>query len=151
MDVTARARLRSPADLAFAAVADLGTYPSWMGLVRTSVAAPGHPDDAGPAWNVEVGARLGPVWKTKRVRMVRTEQRPLRGVRFERAEHDGRAHSPWVLVAEVEAAGSGSEVEFHLHYGGPRLPPLVDRGLRAELGRSGPRLDAHVGAMPSPG
>ena len=37
---------------------------------------------------------------------------------FERAEADGRTHSPWVLRARVEEHDGTSTLHMHLHYGG---------------------------------
>jgi hypothetical protein len=95
---------------------------------------------------VEVGARLGPIWKTKTVRMVRTVHEPFSSVCFERSEQDGRRHSPWVLTAEVApgAEGQGASVAVHLHYGGGGWMPLVELALRAEMSGAGERLDAHL-------
>jgi hypothetical protein len=65
-------------------------------------------------------------------------------VRFERVEHDGRQHSPWVLSAQVDAAEDGSRLSMHLHYGGSLGGPLVERLLAEEISRSRPRLLALV-------
>ncbi|MEI6497408.1 MAG: SRPBCC family protein [Actinomycetota bacterium] len=103
----------------FALVDELDDYPAWMSLVHR--AEPLAPDAEGrPAWMVELRARLGPLARSKRLRMVRTVFDPAAGtLRFERAELDGRAHSPWVLDAVVvTAVGSGSRLDMHLHYGG---------------------------------
>ena len=87
----------------FAWVDDLGRYPDWLDIVPRAVAVEPHPDDAGPAWSVDLRGRLGPLARSKRLRMVRTALEPGR-VRFERVEHDGRRHSPWVLEAAVDEA-----------------------------------------------
>jgi hypothetical protein len=72
--------------------------------------------------------------------MARTVHEPGR-VRFERAERDGRQHSPWVLSAEVTGtAGGSSRLRMHLHYGGSLVGPLVERLLADEIARSRPRL-----------
>jgi hypothetical protein len=66
-------------------------------------------------------------------------------VRFERLEHDGRRHSPWVLRAEVTDLGEGgSRLTMHLHYGGSLGGPVVERLLAEEIRRSRPRLLALV-------
>jgi hypothetical protein len=96
----------------------LDRYPAWMPLTHR-VEVDGVDADGRPAWQVELRARLGPFARSKRLRMVRTVHEPAAGrVRFERAETDGRAHSPWVLDAEVAATSGGCRLSMHLHYGG---------------------------------
>jgi hypothetical protein len=73
--------------------------------------------------------------------MVRAEIDAPATVTFERRERDGRAHSPWVLRAEVTADGDGgSRLTMHLHYGGGLWGPVLERMLREEIERSRPRL-----------
>lgn len=72
-----------------------------------------------PAWQVELRGRVGLLARSKRLRMQRTVHDSDRHrVVFERAEADGRRHSPWVLTAEVTQCGPLSELRMHLHYGG---------------------------------
>ena len=141
--MTGRARLASTADAVFGEISDLTTYPEWLGIVR-SVRVDGD------GWLVDIGARLGPVWRTKRVRMVRAECRPPKLVRFERQERDGKSHSDWVLTGEVEVDGGpdGNEpptmLTMHVHYGGAMWLPLLDRVLAEEIRRGGRRLAARL-------
>ncbi len=102
---------------------DLSRYPRWMALVHRVEPLP--PGEDGPAWMVELRARVGPLARSKRLRMVRTETAPDRTAVFERRESDGRAHSPWVLRVEVRPIDDGSDgrdpltsLDVHLHYGG---------------------------------
>jgi hypothetical protein len=97
-------------------VDDLSRYPAWLDLVHRAVRVAGT--DA-PTWDVELRARVGPLARSKRLRMERTVHDPAAGrVVFERREADGRRHSPWTLSAEIMASGSGSTLAMHLHYGG---------------------------------
>ena len=139
MDVTADLDAPCPPDELFAWVDDLGRYPQWLDIVPRASAADPHPDDPGPAWSVDLRGRLGPFARSKRLRMARTVHEPGR-VRFERAERDGRQHSPWVLSAEVTGVAGGSRLRMHLHYGGSLFGPLVERLLADEIARSRPRL-----------
>lgn len=139
MDVTADLDAPCPPDELFAWVDDLGRYPQWLDIVPRASAADPHPDDPGPAWSVDLRGRLGPFARSKRLRMARTVHEPGR-VRFERAERDGRQHSPWVLSAEVTGVAGGSRLRMHLHYGGSLVGPLVERLLADEIARSRPRL-----------
>ncbi|HEX6424550.1 MAG TPA: SRPBCC family protein [Acidimicrobiales bacterium] len=139
MDVTADLDAPCPPDELFAWVDDLGRYPRWLDIVPRASTVDPHPDDPGPAWSVDLRGRLGPFARSKRLRMARTVHEPHR-VRFERTEHDGRQHSPWVLSAEVTGTDGGSRLRMHLHYGGSLVGPLVERLLADEIARSRPRL-----------
>ena len=129
-----------PATL-FAVVDDLGHYPDWLSIVpRAVVDAAGAEDQGAPAWIVDLRGRLGPLARSKRLRMVRTEHEPDRRARFERRELDGRSHSAWVLDAQVAPAGAGSRLTMALHYGGSFGGSVLERMLRDEIERSRPRL-----------
>lgn len=152
MDVDAAAELPVPITRAYASLADLGTYPAWLGIVQAAVPADPADGDAGPAWWVDLGARLGPLRRTKRVRMVRTDATEPRRVRFERVEHDGRAHADWILTGELEPRGEAAcHLAMHLHYGGSRTLPIADVVLAREIRRAGGRLAAVLTAEAGPG
>lgn len=143
MDVTADLEAPcTPAEL-FAWVEDLGRYPAWLEIVPRAAPVDAHSDDPGPAWSVDLRGRLGPLARSKRLRMVRTALDAGR-VRFERVEHDGRRHSPWVLEATVDETAGGARLRVHLHYGGSLVGPLIERLLADEITRSRPRLLALV-------
>jgi hypothetical protein len=144
MDVTATLDAPcGPAEL-YTWVEGLDSYPRWLDIVPRAERVDGHPDDAGPAWVVDLRGRLGPFARAKRLRMVRTRHDSPEAVRFERAEHDGREHSPWVLDARVDATPEGSRLTMHLHYGGRLWVSPLDRLLTDEIERSRPRLLALV-------
>ena len=145
MDVTVE--LEAPATPAamFAAVGDLGRYPAWLEIVPRAVPvepAPAAPAGVAalPAWSVDLRGRVGPLARSKRLRMVRTEHEPDRHARFERVETDGRHHSPWVLDALVRPEGDGSHLTMVLHYGGALFGPVLERILVEEIDRSKARL-----------
>jgi uncharacterized protein YndB with AHSA1/START domain len=151
MDLTGEGVIPAPPDAVFAMVSDLSTYPQWLGIVLGVAPGRAGPDD--DAWLVDLGARLGPLRKTKRVRMVRVTWAPPIGVVvFERKELDGREHSPWRLAAEVgevgaevgAGSGAGSHLTMHLHYGGNRWFPGLDLVLREEVKRAVGRLSKLV-------
>jgi len=140
VDVTAEMEAQAPAEALFAWIEDLGRYPEWLGLVSRAEPAAPHADDEGPAWSIDLRARVGPLARAKRLRMVRTVHDAPRRATFERREHDGRNHSPWVLRAEIEGDGDPSRLVMHLHYGGAMFESVADRLLRDEIARSRPRL-----------
>jgi hypothetical protein len=127
----------SPGTL-FAWVDDLARYPSWLRLV-TRVDADGGTVEH-PGWLIDLRGRLGPLARSKRLRMTRTQWEPDRVVVFERDELDSREHSAWVLRAEVAAQPGGSRLAMHLHYSGRLWAPVLDRLLGEEIERAQARL-----------
>jgi hypothetical protein len=147
MDVAATLTCPSNVPAMYAVVADLGRYPEWLDIVPAAVRVDEDAGDPGPAWSVDLRGQLGPLRRTKRLRMVRTEADAPHRVRFERRELDGRSHSPWVMTAEVsEAVGDGDvTLSMSLHYGGTLWVPALDRVLADEIRRGRSRLAALVG------
>jgi hypothetical protein len=146
VDLEGTASLTADPAAVYEVVADLGTYPDWLGIVFGAEVAPHSAQDVGPAWMVDLGARIGPLPLTKRVRMVRTQHLPPKVARFERQEHDGGSHSDWILIAEVEVADRGSVLTVRLHYGGASRLPGVDAILREEIRKAGGRLQMRLDA-----
>jgi len=144
VDITATLEAPVAPAALFAWVDDLSRYPDWLDIVPRAVAASPHAHDVGPAWSVDLRGRFGPFARSKRLRMVRTACEPHRHARFERVEHDGRDHSPWVLDAEVEGTADASRLTMRLHYGGRLWMPALDRLLADEIERSRPRLLARL-------
>jgi hypothetical protein len=139
VDVTATLDAPHPPGVVFPWVADLALYPSWLGMVVRAEPAP-EPE----TWVVDLRGRLGPLSRSKRLRMVRTGIEEDRSVRFERDERDGREHSPWVLDATVEAAPGGTRLDVRLHYGGSLFGPMLEKVLATEIERSRTRLLACI-------
>jgi hypothetical protein len=140
VELTAGLEAKCPAEELFAWVEDLGRYPQWLEIVPRAV-----PEDGAPGtWTVDLRGRLGPLARSKRLRMVRTLHQPPERVVFERQERDGRSHAPWVLSAEVEPTPTGSRLAMTLHYGGGLWAPLLERMLRDEITRSRARLLAQL-------
>jgi hypothetical protein len=124
-------------------VADLGTYPGWLDIVPRAEPVEGHPDDPGPAWSVDLRGQLGPLRRSKRLRMVRRRDEPTL-VEFERRELDDRSHSEWILSARISPGVDVSTLTMQLHYGGSMWMPMLDRLLADEIERSRGRLLAAV-------
>ncbi len=122
-----------PADL-FAWVDDLARYPQWLSIVTRA-----EPDGDG-GWMVDLRGRLGPLARSKRLRMARTVLEPEHLAVFERAERDVRHHAAWILRAEVTPAPAGSHLEMQLHYGGSLWGSVIERLLRDEIEQSRARL-----------
>jgi uncharacterized protein YndB with AHSA1/START domain len=141
VDVVATLDTPHPPARVWEVVSDLGTYPAWLDIVPRADAA----DDG--SWTVDLRGRLGPFARSKRLRMIRTEAESPALAVFEREETDGRQHSPWVLRAEVVAAGDGSTLTMRLHYGGSPWGPVLERLLGDTIERSRGRLLAVLDAV----
>lgn len=124
MEIERHTLVPGPPERAFALVDDLSAYPAWMDLVHEVTEAPSADDRR--VWDVELQAQVGPFARSKRLRMVRVIHDPARRVVFERAEIDGRRHSPWVLAATLKpdtvqpdvSDGGGTRLTMTLTYGG---------------------------------
>jgi hypothetical protein len=148
--VAAELITRAEPDAIFPWIDDLGRYPQWLDIVRRAEPAAADPGDAGPAWWVDLRGRLGPLSRSKRLRMVRVDRRPPTAVAFERRELDGRSHSPWLMGATIEAAAGGSRLHVELKYEGTLFAPLLERLLSEEIERSKDRLGELVRRPPAP-
>lgn len=148
MDVTADLHAPCDPETLFAWVEDLERYPQWLSIVPRAQPDPERTGDRGIAWRIDLRGRIGPLSRSKRLRMVRTRHEPPHVAVFEREEQDGQDHAPWVLRATVTPEPNGSKLTMHLHYGGRLWEPLVERLLRDEIDASRARLLALV-ASPS--
>ena len=138
--------LAASAEEVFAHVDDLTRYPEWMELVHdVAPAAPDAPDR--PTWDVELRAHIGPLARSKRLRMARTVHLPAERVVFERAEVDGRVHAPWVLEATTrQLTAESTELKMHLRYGGSLWTgALLQRVLDEHVERGAASLAAMLG------
>jgi hypothetical protein len=149
VDFSATMQAPCSADALFREVEDLAGYPSWLSIVTRAEPVPAEVGDvgpgSGPAWSVELRGRIGPLARSKRLRMVRTRHDRGRVVRFERRETDGRHHAPWVLDATVTPIDDqASELEMSLHYGGSFGGGLIEKLLADEIEASRPRLVERV-------
>jgi hypothetical protein len=132
----------------FEQIATLDRYPPWMRLVHR--VSPLPPDRAGPAWWVELRARVGPFTRSKQLRMVRTQFVENRFVRFERVQDDDRDHAAWVLTGEVADTEVGAELTMHLEYTGELWSMTVlGRILDDEVRRGTTALGVLLSAAPS--
>ncbi|MEM7091627.1 MAG: SRPBCC family protein [Actinomycetota bacterium] len=143
MDRRISASVSAPPARTIDTLSDLGTYPEWLSLVTGADPV----DDE--TWMVTLRARLGPLARSKRLRMTRTHLDATR-VRFERNEVDGREHAEWILEAAVapaedsETSHARSEVVVHLHYSGSLWSGPLEIALSAFEGSAAERLDAYL-------
>lgn len=145
MKRTIAAQLDASPERVFDVLADLGTYVKWLDLVtRVDPAAPAS-GDAGPAWIVTLRARVGPLSRSKRLRMVRTHENRPASVRFERTETDGRTHSPWLLNVTIDGEGP-CDVRVDLNYEGGLWTAPLGGILGSQADDAVPRLQALVSA-----
>ncbi|MET0489858.1 MAG: SRPBCC family protein [Acidimicrobiales bacterium] len=124
----------------FAVVEDLARYADWLDIVVAAIPTEARPGDEGPAWSVELRGRIGPLARSKRLRMVRVRHDVPEQVVFERREPGERSRSPWTLTAQVEPTDPGSRLTMSLHYGGALWGSMLERLLADEVERARPRL-----------
>lgn len=139
-------------DDVFAVVADLGHYDQLLDIVHKTdvepIPAPRPTDadiadeitDGAPAWSVTLRAKLGPLARSKRLRMVRALHQPPGAVRFERQELDGREHSTWTLSVTVAPTPTGSQVIMALEYGGGLWSSALGGILETQVERASANL-----------
>ena len=121
-------------------LADLSTYPSWLGLVHAAETE----DGMNGTYLVTLRAKVGPFARSKMLRMVRSELTEG-AVRFDRAETDGRQHSNWTMTIDACSAPSGgSDLEIALDYDGDLWSGPLQLILDAQADKAGRRLDAYV-------
>ncbi len=156
MDVYASLEAPCDADVLFGLVDDLARYPHWIDLVHRADPVADATWDVvsdNPAWLIELRARVGPLARSKRLRMKRTEHDPVaRHVVFSRSEADSRRHSAWVLTADVTSAPGASSpgasaLNMHLHYGGGLWTGgILERALADQITNGRARLVALASA-----
>ncbi len=151
MDRVVEAHIGAPPEAVGAALCDLATYQRWLDLVNTAEPANPLPGDAGPAWWVTLRARIGPLARSKRLRMVRVEHEPCTSARFERVEVDGREHSAWTLDVGVEPDQDGSRMRLELTYGGPLWSSVLDGALGSQIKAATPALADYLSNGEAPG
>ncbi len=139
MRVVAALEAPCPPATMYAWVAALDRYPAWLSIVPRAV--PLDDADGGrPAWLVDLRARIGPLARSKRLRMVRSESIEGERVVFVREELDGRSHGEWSMVAEVSSLGDGCTLSMELTYEGRFGVSVLERLLADEIERSRERL-----------
>lgn len=141
MDVNATVEAHCEPDAMRAWIHDLDRYPQWLSIVPRADRLDGTGDAA--VWEVELRAKVGPIARSKKLRMRRVIDEPDH-VRFERDEIDGRQHSPWVLDAVVEPLDGSVRLVMDLHYGGSFGGGLVERLLSDEIESSKEKLRSLV-------
>lgn len=130
----------------------LDAYPAWMGLVYRATPEQGSEP---AAWQVDLRARLGPLARSKRLRMERVVAADPHVLEFRRSERDGREHGQWMLRAEISplpGEHAVTHVRVTLHYEGAHWASgLLERVLHDEIEQSKVRLTDLVSAGGAPG
>ncbi len=137
----------APIEHVFPIIADLSHYPQLLEVVHHVAGQPGDRQNSAtcenPAWLVTLRTQIGPLARSKRLRMVRTVHQPLAEVCFERRENDDRQHSPWTMSSTVLPLTdkSGTRVTMGLHYGGRLWTSLLDGVLEAQIRQATTNLE----------
>lgn len=145
--------LAAPPTNVFPVLADLTHYRDLIGLIHKI-----EQDTDEATWIVTLRAKIGPLARSKRLRMRRTVCDAPHRVRFERDEVDGRSHSPWTLEATVEpgtSTGAGTDadasttaesstVTMVLAYGGSLWSPMLNTVLDSQVEQAKAKLQEMV-------
>lgn len=123
----------------FDVVADLETYPEWLELVDNVQTGDSQHQSA---WLVTLKARLGPISRSKKLRMVKSVNYPK--VEFERAETLTKDFSQWKMLAEVSESSEGSTVNIELSYGGRFWSSTLEKVMESQIERVAKRLESYV-------
>lgn len=130
----------------YAEVAVLDHYSEWLDIVERVEAAAKLAGDEGPAWFVQLRGKVGPLSRSKKLRMVRTVAQESSHVVFERREADGKSHSSWILRADITPNEQATELKMTLHYGGGLFDGVVERLLKGEIEAAKRRLRTRLEA-----
>lgn len=145
MNVEASFEAPCTPELLFSIVEDLGNITPWLDLLGGAEPSPADPADTGPAWGATFAIKLGPLTKTKDVRLVRIVHSPQADVVYERHEvpvegRDVAQIAMWRLTMTVSPTDAGSALHVHVFYGGDALGDMAEGILTKELNKSRPAL-----------
>ncbi len=128
----------------FAVVGELTTYSEWLDVVD---AVEPDTDGNGSAWIVTLRARIGPLSRSKRLRMVSVPQGAPYHARFERCELDGKNHSTWVFEVAVDPLDRpplASRAKLELTYDGSLWSGMLDGVLDAAAEKATDNLRRYI-------
>ncbi|MCP4227333.1 MAG: SRPBCC family protein [Actinomycetia bacterium] len=141
----------APVEHVFPIIADLSRYPQLLDVVHRVESADSNAQDGSsdssdsddPVWLITLRTQIGPLARSKRLRVVRTVHQPLAEAIFERQETDDRHHSPWTLSTTLEPLSDGqrTQVTMALHYGGRLWTSLLDGVLEAQIHQATANLE----------
>ena len=139
--VTAEGDVAQPPQQVFSIVGDPLTYSSWCGGVLDVEAAPAAEHEP-PAWFIRVGARVGLIKMSTRLRMELVIDEPPTHLAFQRRELNQPGHSRASLRVDVRATATGSTVVTTIELGASKLPPGAEALLRREVRKSSKRIES---------
>ena len=143
MNLTAAMQAPCAPEALFSWVDDLSRYPSWLGIVER--AEPLFPlADGEAAWMVDLRGKVGPLARSKRLRMVRTDRTSRREPCSSAGRPTGATTPPGCWRPRSPRSTAAARSAMRLHYGGALWGPVLERLLGDEVDRSRDRLLALV-------
>jgi len=120
-------------------VSDLETYPEWLDLVDKV-----EPETDTEAWLVTLTAKIGPIKRSKKLRMVRKPAE--KSTIFERQETHDRDFSSWVMQATVQPGESenSAALTVDLSYDGSYWSSALEAILEAKTPKVKKKLEAYL-------
>lgn len=131
----------------FDVIANVDTYADWLEVVQRVEPATGSTSSVdgaaeGPAWFVTLRAKLGPLARSKRLRVAPDIAAEPSRFRLVRTELDGRNHSPWIFDSSLdEAATDTTKLTMTLTYGGSLWSPALTGVLERQLTSAAAKLE----------
>ncbi len=145
MNVEATFEAPCEPELMFSLMEDLENITPWLDLLGGAERTTADPSDVGPAWDATFAIKLGPLTKTKDVRLVQIVHEPYEKVVYERHElpiegKDASQIAMWRLTMKVSPTDTGSLLYVHVFYGAEALGDMAEGILTKELNKARPAL-----------
>ncbi len=141
------ATVNKPLDSVWPVVSDLATFPQWIEIVDTVVVDAGEP----PAHFVILKARLGPISRSKKLRMVQTarggesDPEANNSVTFERQETHDIEVAMWKMnVTACSTGESSTQLSISLSYDGELWLPAFGAILDSQVPKTIESLERYI-------
>ena len=140
MKRTIEIRVNAPVEKVFETLRDLviSNFTRFVDLVEPETP---ESDSELAAWQVTLRARIGPLSRMKRLRMVRTKDN-ANSIIFSRQETDGKEHADWVLdIGLISLGAKESTITIEISYRGKLWNGSVDKALQSHIESAQKKLD----------
>ena len=142
MKRTIEIRVNAPVEKVFETLRDLIIFQTLLEFVDSVEPETSESDSELAAWQVTLRARIGPLSRMKRLRMVRTKNITNSHIIFSREETDGKDHADWTLKIGLSSLDAKeSTIALEIAYGGKLWSGSVDKALYSEIESAQKKLD----------
>ena len=142
MKRTIEIRVNAPVEKVFETLRDLVIFQTLLGFVDSVEPETPESDSELAAWQVTLRARIGPLSRMKRLRMVRTKDNANSHIIFSRQETDGKEHADWVLnIGLISLGAKEATITIEISYRGKLWNGSVDKALQSHIESAQKKLD----------